>query len=449
MLKEHSYLLRHVVALIDFTLLAGVFYLSHYLVSQNANLKPVTDYWFMFLGFLVYYGYFAWTRQLFSLLQFPLMPNLVWRTVLIFVSAGVIGAAILYLFPGLRDSRRLHFAFVLISCATVATTKELMRLALYWLRRHNRNTTPVLVLGRGRGLTRLSKQIRSNPHWGLRIVEQFDIDTPVEAFERRLVALHAEEVFFCVPRAASEAGFDLDPYLQVCEEVGRPARVFLNLHETVPEARWQYQPFMGRPTMVSHTTELDPDQLLIKRLVDVVFGLGACAFMFVILPVVALALRLESSRPIVIRRVRVGKGGKQFRMYAFRCEVQPSESGQGPLSAMGRVVRALGIERLPAFYNVLRGQMSLVGIRPAAPDELEHYLKWYHRRFAHKPGMTGLWRVIPSGNETLDELIRLDLLYGEQWSVLLDLRIAVRTWFGLGRRQDPWVAPRVSEESAA
>ncbi len=441
MLKEHSFLVRQLVALVDFIALAVVFYYSHRVVSLHASLKPVTEYWFMFIGFLVFYGYFAWTRHLFSLLQFPVMGDLARRTLLIFASAGMIGAAILYLFPDFHNSRRLYLTFVCFSCVAITAGKEVLRLMLYWLRRHGRNTTPVMVFGRGRELSQLVKQVETNRHWGLRIRQQLDLDTTPEVFERLLLNSHVEQVFLCVPRSATDSGFDLAPYLQVCEEAGRPARVFLNLHSIAPETRWQYQPFMGRPTMVSHTAELDPDQLLIKRALDIGCALAACGLTLLLMPLLASAIRLDSPGPAVVRRERLGKGGKRFRMYAFRCEREPTDSGRGTLSRVGRVVRALGLEQLPAFYNVLRGEMSLVGVRPAAPHELEQYLNWYHRRLAHRPGITGLWRVNPTGDETLDELVRLDLSYAEHWSVLFDMGVALRTCFGLCGGPGPWIAP--------
>jgi lipopolysaccharide/colanic/teichoic acid biosynthesis glycosyltransferase len=449
MLKEHSFLLKHVIALTDIVLLTVVFSYSHWLVSKHASLKPALDYWFMFVGFLIFYVYFAWTRQLFSLLQFAVMTDLAWRTILIFISAGVIGAAILYVVPDFHDSRRLHLTFVSFSCVAVTTFKEILRLILEWLRRHDRNTTPVLVFGRGRGLTQLVKQIANHPQWGLRVRELLDPDTTPQQFERTLLSSHVEEVFFCMPRSSTTGGYDIDPYLQVCEEVGRPARVFLNLHEAVPEARWQYQPFMGRPSMISHTAELDPDRLLIKRLFDVVCSAAGCLLTLALLPALALAIRIESPGPLIVKRERIGKGGKRFRLYAFRCERISDGHASGTTTRVGAFLRSLGLEQLPQFCNVLRGEMSLVGVRPAAPNELDSYQTWHHRRLSHKPGMTGLWRVNPTGAETLDELVQLDLLYADQWSIWLDLRIAARTLFGLTAGRHTWVEPQLPARDSA
>lgn len=426
MLKERSFLVRHVVALGDIAILAVLFVVSHRMVGQSTPLLAPASYWLMFLAFLVFYVYFGWTRQLFSVLQYPMMSDLVWRTVIIFATAGVIGAALLYMIPEQVHSRRLYLSFVAFSCVTLTALKWLTSLAVRLARASGYNTTSVLVFGRGRQMSQVLKQIEAHPSWGLRAVRILDLGVSAKEFEEILKATHAEEVLFCVPRSATGEGFELDPYLQVCEEIGRTARVALNLHEATSFAEWQFQDFMGRPTLVSSTVEADPDLLLFKRMFDLAV---AMAGMPVYLVSYALACVLGGfAADCIERQVYVGLNGRRFTLYRF------ARGAPGSIRAV--VVKWLRLENVPQFVNVFRGEMSVVGVRPTKLAELDEYELWHYRRLSLKPGMTGLWKVSPSVHDTLDDLVRLDLLYTDSWSIWLDLQIAVRTALGFGSVPD-------------
>ncbi len=440
MLKEHSSVIKHCTALADIAVLMVLFAVSHRLVSARVPLEPLLNYWAMFLGFMVFYVYFAWTRSLFSVLQFNMMANVVRKTLVIFGSATVIGAALLYLIPDLHNSRRLYLAFVALSCATIVTEKALLQLFVAWLRRHDRNTTPVLVFGRGHAAADLVRRIRSHPEWGMRVRARLDVNTPVDEFERMLMNSHVEEVLFDVPRSMSVAGLDLDPYLRICEEMGRPARVFLNLPFATRFARWEYHPFMGKASLIAHSGELDPDQVLFKRLFDLACALAGFLLLMLVYPLAALLVRLESRGPVLVAKERMGRNGLRFRLWRFRCEC-----AGGRMTRAGAWLRRLSLEQLPEVVNVLRGEMSIVGVRPAPPDEAAQYKKWHHRRLGCRPGMTGLWRIEDVGRGGLDELIRLDLLYIDSWSIWLDCTVVARTLAAHRVRPMAHVGDRISE----
>jgi lipopolysaccharide/colanic/teichoic acid biosynthesis glycosyltransferase len=430
MLKEHSLFIKHAIALFDCATIAVLFGVAHALVVRGTPLEPVADYWFMFLGFLVFYVYFAWTRSLFSVLQFTQMPGLARRVAGIFLWAAVLGAAILYLVPGQLHSRRLYLVFVGLSFAAIGLEKLALRFVFMRLRRRNRNTTPVLLFGRGRLLSRIAADIEANPQWGLRVRGKLDLGTPPEQFSDVLARTHVEEVLFCVPRSASIEGFDIDPFLQVCEQMGRPSRVFLNVLEATSFASWQYHPFMGRPSLVAHSVELDPDQLLLKRLFDLAGGVIGVCLLALVYPAAAAAIKMSSAGPVFTREERFGRNGRRFRAYAFRCTRTRPDGAMEPTPA-GRALRRLHLCELPRILNVVGGQMSMVGTRPLGPAEPP---SGHHpRRFSVKPGITGLWRVHASGT-SVEEDARLDLNYVDSWTLWLDLRIIVQTLVSLVRR---------------
>jgi exopolysaccharide biosynthesis polyprenyl glycosylphosphotransferase len=200
-------------------------------------------------------------------------------------------------------------------------------------------------------------------------------------------------------------------------------------------------------------------QLGVKRLMDIagsLFALALCSPFFL---AIALAVRLTSKGPVFFRQQRVGQYGKNFTFLKFRSmyvnndsnvhkefvkKLIVSEEGGEPQSAkgatvykmtndkritpLGRFIRRTSLDELPQFINVLRGEMSLVGPRPAIPYELAVYKTWHRRRVLEvKPGITGLWQVTGRSRVKFDDMVRLDLRYATCWSPWLDFKILMRT----------------------
>lgn len=194
---------------------------------------------------------------------------------------------------------------------------------------------------------------------------------------------------------------------------------------------------------------------IIKRLVDIVGGLLALATLWPVFAVIAIAIRISSKGPALYRQERVGQFGIRFTMYKFRSmEFQAkssiheeyvqkfirgrvdSASADGifklkddpRVTAVGRFLRKTSLDEFPQFFNVLRGDMSLVGPRPPLPYELKSYDTWHRRRLLEaKPGLTGLWQVSGRSRTEFSEMVRLDLRYAQSQSMWLDLSLLFRT----------------------
>lgn len=447
MLKKHSTFIKQSIAVIDCFLLIVAFYLSHMLISAYRPLDPIFHYWLMIVGFMGFYLYFAWTRSLFSIMHFNWMKGLFGRIVMIFISAALLGAAILYLFPNERNSRYLYLMFTLLSFVFISFEKTIVKMFIGQFRVKSDNMSPVIIVGRGRDAVRVNHEIGAHPQWGIRVVKMLDLSIDPKEFAEILKTYYVEEVFFSVPRKTTRDGCVIDPLLQICEEMGRPARVFLNILESTYFAQWEYRDFMQRPTLISHTVELDPDQLFFKRLFDIFGASIALIILVIIYPFVAVAIKLTSRGSVFFRQVRVGENGKRFVIYKFRSmktnaekvkpELQRLNQCNGAIfkikedpriTPVGRIMRKLSIDELPQVINVLKGEMSLVGTRPPTPDEVAMYEKWHHRRICIRPGLTGLWQV--SGRSKIknfDEIVKLDLRYIDNWSIWLDIKIILKT----------------------
>ena len=186
--------------------------------------------------------------------------------------------------------------------------------------------------------------------------------------------------------------------------------------------------------------------LALKRAVDVLLGSVALVVLSPILLTLIVLIRLDSPGPVIFRQTRTGRGGRNFTVFKFRTMREGAELEQeslnslneasGPLfkikddprrTRMGRFLRRFSLDELPQLYNVIKGEMSLIGPRPPLPSEVAQYQEWHKKRLQTWPGMTGLWQVSGRSELTFDEMVLLDIYYIENWSPLLDLTIALKT----------------------
>lgn len=202
----------------------------------------------------------------------------------------------------------------------------------------------------------------------------------------------------------------------------------------------------GIPLIGVREVTINRWQRALKRVMDVTLATIIGLLLLPLLGSIALAIKLDSPGPALFRQLRVGKGGRQFWCYKFRSMHQGAENdleqlkayneADGPLFKMrndprqtrvGRWLRRTSLDELPQFYNVLRGEMSLVGPRPPLPSEVAQYEAWQMRRLEVAPGITGMWQVSGRSNLTFDEMCLLDIYYIENWSPSLDLKILLQT----------------------
>jgi exopolysaccharide biosynthesis polyprenyl glycosylphosphotransferase len=196
---------------------------------------------------------------------------------------------------------------------------------------------------------------------------------------------------------------------------------------------------------------------VLKRAFDIV---GATLLLILLSPVlglIALAIKLTSRGPVIYRSLRPGIGGDPFACFKFRTMYENADQLQedleehnehsGPLFKMrddprvtpvGRFLRRWSLDELPQLFNVLRGEMSLVGPRPLPQRDYERLENWHRKRYLVLPGMTGLWQVSGRAELDFDELVRLDFLYLERWSIFLDLSILLKTIPAVIRRRGAW-----------
>ena len=173
-----------------------------------------------------------------------------------------------------------------------------------------------------------------------------------------------------------------------------------------------------------------------KRLLDIILSLAATIILAIPMGLVALWIKLDSPGPVFFKQRRVGKGKTHFNILKFRTmrgdtphdvPTHLLKDADSYITGSGAFLRKTSLDELPQIYNVLRGQMSLVGPRPPLPEEVAAYKPWHQQRLAVVGGLTGLWQVSGRSDLTFDELCLLDIYYIENWSLGLDVRILLQT----------------------
>ena len=200
------------------------------------------------------------------------------------------------------------------------------------------------------------------------------------------------------------------------------------------------------PTIPLHRRDFPIGSFLLKRTLDTALSTLALLVLSPVLAVIALMVRFGSRGPVFYKAARIGRKGRTFDCYKFRTMVPNADQLKADLAHMneregvlfkivddpritkiGRILRKYSLDELPQFYNVLRGDMSLVGPRPPIASEVEQYELSHLRRLDVLPGITGLWQVEARQDPSFDSYISLDTAYVENWSFWLDLKILART----------------------
>ncbi len=332
------------------------------------------------------------------------------------------------------------------------------RKRLHWQRLTGQCMSNVLAVGPEAAVADLVIELRRDSYHGLAVVaacvretdSEFVAGVPVFgglAVDDVLDAVHRSRADTVAVLSSSELdGATLRQIAWGLEKTGTALCVAPALLD-VAGPRTTIRPIAGLTLLhVDHPQLSGPRQVL-KDLFD---RTAAAAALFVLAPLmvgVALAIRSAGSGPVLFTQTRVGKDGRQFKIYKFRTMVVDAEKRLAELlekndndgakfkmrrdprvTAVGAQLRKWSLDELPQLFNILLGEMSLVGPRPALPDETARYAPHVHRRLAVRPGLTGLWQVSGRSDLTWEESVRLDLRYVENWSFALDLQILWKTF---------------------
>jgi exopolysaccharide biosynthesis polyprenyl glycosylphosphotransferase len=254
----------------------------------------------------------------------------------------------------------------------------------------------------------------------------YQIDEAIKTYE-------ADEVWIAITRADQNTLIDIALAAGDC---GVPCRFVPNLYQ-IPLETLTVETLGGVPLLSIKPRATVQKMPLTKRVFDIVFSSVVLfnPFTLLLLPLIALLIRMTSRGPVLFAQERVGQGGRPFIMYKFRTMFEdapayattPQHSSDQRITPLGRWLRKLSVDELPQFWNVLRGDMSVVGPRPEMPQIVAMYNSIQRQRLCVKPGITGIWQISADRKNPIHENIDYDLYYIEKQSFFLDLMIILTT----------------------
>jgi exopolysaccharide biosynthesis polyprenyl glycosylphosphotransferase len=253
-----------------------------------------------------------------------------------------------------------------------------------------------------------------------------------------------DEVFISLPR--DKYGPMVEAIVELCEEQGIVVRVQAEMFN-LKVAKLHVDMLDGVPMVTIRSGPQDGWQLLLKKLIDVCGSTILLLAATPLLLIVALLIKLDSTGPVFFRQERVGLHKRRFQLIKFRTMVEGADRQQpllehlneadGPvfkikddprMTRLGKFLRRFSIDELPQLFNVLKGEMSLVGPRPLPVRDVERIaVQWHKRRLSMKPGVTCLWQVNGRSNVSFDHWVQMDLEYIDNWTLGLDLKILLKT----------------------
>jgi exopolysaccharide biosynthesis polyprenyl glycosylphosphotransferase len=362
-------------------------------------------------------------------------------------------------FSGFSYSRLIFvtdwiIATVLLTLLTVAT-----KYVLGQLRRRGHNLRTLVVVGDGDAAKTVDELVAALPEMGYVVVGRVRGESQGRRrpLKEELLALarreRVDEVVLAVPRIDRA---ELSQIVSVAELVHLEIKTVPDLFG-LPASKTSLGTLGHLPVLALLQEPLSGARRLVKRTMDLTGGTVVLVLASPVLLVCALAVRLTSKGPVLLRQERVGMDGRPFGMLKFRSMIVNADTSlheayvsehiqklteealdlpEGRLykleddpriTSAGKFLRRFSLDELPQLFNVLAGEMSLVGPRPALPFETGLYQEWHRRRLDVRPGMTGLWQVGGRGRLSFDDMVRLDVQYIETWSPILDVLILLRT----------------------
>jgi len=356
------------------------------------------------------------------------------------------------LFLSFRLVSRLLFAtFVLAGLFVMIAWRALYRLVRRLKPGVSQPRRGVIILGAGEVGRQLEQQILANPQLNLSVLGFLDNQTPknrtsllgaLDDLQEVVKQFAPQDVVIALPQHAYQRTNDL-----IAELHHLPVKVWLipdyfrlALHKAAVEE------FAGIPMLDLCAPAISDSQRLLKRVFDLGVALVTLPIALCVMAVIALAIRLEASGPILFIQERVGENGRLFKMYKFRT-MQPEkeeprlaiecQDNQGRyiqkrasdprVTRLGKILRRTSLDELPQLFNVLKGDMSLVGPRPELPQLVECYETWQRQRFSIPQGITGWWQINGRSDRPMHLHTEDDLYYIQHYSILLDIWILMKT----------------------
>ena len=421
------------------------------------GIYPFTHYLSLMTAFLLVWAAVGYVSKFYRDLEMsnPIQVSLnllnQLAVVLVLMYAG------LYLFRRDDISRTYVLLIGAVDFSLLLVGRYVSYNGIAWMRKRLRRYHYFLIVGCGTRAHEMASLIEESRGMGLRLVGFVDPNSegsqlsdrfgdykvfPAQSVAKLLEDNVIDEVIFAVNMQELAR---LEPLMAYCANVGVKTRVQLEFLPA-PFSRIYLENFRDVPLLSLSSAPESELLLLLKRMADVVVAAVSLVVLAPVLLAIAAAIRITSPGNVMFRQTRCGLGGRKFTMYKFRSMVNNAEQLRaelhqfneldGPafkisedprITPVGRVLRRFSVDELPQLWNILRGDMSFVGPRPAIPDEVGKYEPWQRRRLRMRPGLTCIWVLEGRSDVEFHRWIQLDLAYIDNWSLWLDCKIFFRT----------------------
>jgi exopolysaccharide biosynthesis polyprenyl glycosylphosphotransferase len=441
---------------IRYTLQLGAEVLDIFQVPLSAFLGSQLTFTVIFFVVLQFKGFYRLSRTTTLLDELGIIASAAAYAVLAML-------ALVFITRPLEVSRLMYLYLFPISLVLLGTTRWGERRLDRQLLKRGIGIRRVLVVGATDPATRIMQAIVETPGLGLRLVGYVDDEKRFSEWTLPLHYRNGEPV----PHLGQLE--QLTHLIDECEVDELILALPANMHETINDVinlcyendldfslvpdvfelqvnTLDFQELNGVPLIGIKDNRLTGWNYLVKRALDIMLGLAALIVAAIPMAIIASAIKLDSPGPVILRQIRIGKHGRPFTCFKFRSmyvdaderfeELKKFNETGGATFKMtddprrtrvGRFIRGASLDELPQIFNVLLGQMSLIGPRPGLEREIKEYEEWHYRRLEVTPGMTGLSQVSGRSKLKFDDMVRLDIYYAENWSLWLDLKILLRT----------------------
>lgn len=414
-------------------------------------------FWLAILAVLIWVSTMSYYR-VYDNFRIKPFPETMWNVVLTGgISVIFLGSAT-FLMKMQVASRSYIAVFIITGVVLMGMEKAVLSKIVHMILRSGYNLINILIVGTGQRAQHLIEAVKAHSDWGMQIVGLVDDDPKllgkqimgypvigrIRDIPRILHNTIIDRVMFVVPRMWLNR---IEEAIRHCEIEGISTAVCVDLYR--PKlAKMRMSDFAGIPLIMFQTSMAKEWQLFFKRTTDWIISFVAVLILLPVFIFAVIGVKLSSRGPILFRQTRCGLNGRKFSLYKFRSmyvgaemrkkELERQNIMGGPVFKMkrdprvtrfGRFMRRFSIDELPQLFNVLRGDMSLVGPRPPIPDEVDMYETWHRRRLSMKPGLTCIWQVSGRNKVDFEHWMDMDLQYIDKFSLWLDFTILVRTVF--------------------
>ncbi len=438
------------------------FYVSYWLrdkwFTSFQGLMPIRNYQWMLFFIIPFWSLALYYSGTYNFSNAASLKKLlrVWLAIVIGI---VCLTSVIFIFKLLYLSRLFLLIFSSVNLFLATLGRSVISLFLSHYRRSPGNIKNILIVGEGESAKNFSRIIQKHDKWGLNFLG-FVSENPggreandsrrhddkvigsISDIQELIHRYIVDEVIFAISRQKMES---LQDVLLLLEDEGVNARIVLNIFPHMI-AKIHLDELDNVPLLTFTTLPTNEFALFLKRFFDIFISLVTILIFSPFAAIIAILIKLTSPGPVIFVQKRCGLNGRVFNFYKFRsmyegaelkkAELESSNEMDGPvfkikgdprITTIGLFLRRTSLDELPQIWNVLKGDMSIVGPRPPTPTEVDQYERWQRRKLSMRPGLTCIWQISGRNLIRFQEWIKLDLQYIDNWSLWLDIKILLRT----------------------